>query len=271
MTSPVTDSLASIRRAHSRAFSALEILIAVIILGILAGLVVPTVQNRVKEARIRTATNDVKTIVDALTRVAIDSNYFVPLHILDDVHLDTSVSGISTWDHNNADAINLEETNPNVASGKEKEIFIDIEEGDFVDSADNRRLFDQMIGELGSGSPSYEDRKRALDRFRFVPPYVSWNRDGDDDDMQDDPWGNPYFFFTPKGMVHDYDSRDPLLRKIQHEITEDFDYTTFSGSSGAQCDEIFDRYVVLSMGPDGMPGDDGTNFAEGDDIFMYFN
>lgn len=79
-------------------------------------------------------------------------------------------------------------------------------------------------------------------------PYVSYQRSrtdwqnifGYDVGTPLDPWGNPYYLFTPAGLV-----RPPMGITLESYADQ------------------FDRYTIVSYGPDGQPGGD-------DDLFYSF-
>ncbi len=73
--------------------------------------------------------------------------------------------------------------------------------------------------------------------FQYQGPYITYQQnrmDGADSEYDPgtplDPWGNPYYFYTPLG----------LLEPRQERITQR-DYG-----------DIFDRYTIVSFGPDGI-------------------
>ncbi|MCX7048849.1 MAG: type II secretion system protein [Candidatus Sumerlaeota bacterium] len=255
-----------------RAFSVLEVLIAVIIIGILAVLMVPTLSKRIEQSRISAAGKDLGELREALTRGAIDTGYYYPQHVLDDV---LSVDPLAP------DSIILENNNPQVVGAKRTSIFIDPKTGDFVPDAEAVTIWNRMT--YPAGQPA--ERIKAVQNFGFKGSYLTWNRDKRRMDMQQDPWGNPYLFFTQKGMVWDYDDPNNLVPPsmipppaptpngtglIQHQITLTWDYLTFKAAGGTACN-VFDRCAVLSMGPNGMPGDiTYPDFGKGDDIIIMF-
>ena len=57
-------------------FSLIEIMVVVVILGILAALVVPNIMNRPEQARIVKASQDVKSIQNALELYKLDNGFY---------------------------------------------------------------------------------------------------------------------------------------------------------------------------------------------------
>jgi len=262
-----------------RAFSILEVLITVIIIGILAVIMVPTLSKRVEESRIRAAQRDLYELREAETRAAIDTGYYYPQHVLDDV-----VTEGTNWQFNDfpiTDTILFEYQNPMVADNKWKSIFIDPQTGDFVqDDTVAGAIYDKMIN---FGTQDHMAAIEAVKRFGFNGPYISWNHDTNGDDMQEDPWGNPYLMFTRVGMVWEWNSPDrpgvPLGQYfIQHQMAKEYwDYSTFTPTGPYEAaTNVFDRPTLLSMGPNGIPGGNlGTatylQFGAGDDIKVSFD
>jgi len=64
-------------RSSSRGFTLIEIMVVVVILGILAGIVVPRIMDRPDDARIAKARQDIRTIEQALQLYRMD-NYVYP-------------------------------------------------------------------------------------------------------------------------------------------------------------------------------------------------
>jgi len=62
---------------RSKGFTLIEIMVVVVILGVLAALVVPSVIDRIVDARIQAAKSDIRTIESALSLYKID-NYKYP-------------------------------------------------------------------------------------------------------------------------------------------------------------------------------------------------
>lgn len=61
------------KRARTRAFTLIEVMVVIVILGILAALVVPKVMSRPDEARIVAARQDVASLVQALKLYKLDN------------------------------------------------------------------------------------------------------------------------------------------------------------------------------------------------------
>jgi general secretion pathway protein G len=73
---------ASVRRAvppslrRAAGFTLIELLVVLVIIGVLAGLIVPNVLNRAEEARVTAARTDVNNLVQALKLYKLDNQRF---------------------------------------------------------------------------------------------------------------------------------------------------------------------------------------------------
>ncbi|MCG5529282.1 type II secretion system major pseudopilin GspG [Halorhodospira halochloris] len=63
------------RRSHS-GFTLIEIMVVVVILGILAGIVVPRIMDRPDSARVEAAKQDIRSIESALNLYRLDNNHY---------------------------------------------------------------------------------------------------------------------------------------------------------------------------------------------------
>ena len=63
-------------RAGQRGFTLIEIMVVVIIIGLLAAVIVPTVINKVDEARISKAKADIQSLETALTMYRLDNSKY---------------------------------------------------------------------------------------------------------------------------------------------------------------------------------------------------
>jgi prepilin-type N-terminal cleavage/methylation domain-containing protein len=224
---------------RSSGFSIIELLVALIIIGLLIAVIVPILSMRTKEAQERAAMSDMQHIADAQERAAIDTGYFYRLYILDD---EWAGDGIGLGDPNDVMDGLLDEAD-NTIYQNPKRIFIDPQTGLFLVNAVT--FFDNNI--LAANETAYGWHGR----------YITWQRDTDSSDIGDDPWGNDYLFFTKAGVVQEPEGD---IRSV---------YTSPDGQSYDA--KVFDRPTVLSLGPDGAPGSgSGTDFGEGDDLKRQF-
>jgi len=229
------------KRSHNvPAFTIVEIVIAVIIIGILATTLIPVLIKKVEGAKVTSAKRDLEEIANAEDRVAIDTGYYVRLFALDAGTTGTSVDfgdlpGFSSMDT----------------------IFIN------PDPRDQTLTTAQgLLDKLAYVTPESP--------YKWDGPYYNIHRDEtlEQNDsvstpkhlhgIPNDPWGNDYLLFTREGLVKEPDGEMVTIA------------TDFSGSPATQ---VFDRPTVLSLGPNGVPGPDAGGqpaFGKGDDIARAF-
>lgn len=221
-------------------FSIVEVIVVMAIIGVLTLILVPVVSNRVREARIKAAETDIEHIAAAMERVAVDTNYMFRFYVLDDViggdATDNETPSLDIVDGTYDEALN---------SNNGKNIFIRTDT--FIFDLNFATIFDDQFASNISGNET---------KFGWNGPYINWQRDVNDNDWPDDPWGHDYLLFGPAGGLGPYDA-DFQLSGVQYGAG-----TTASGSWSAFAN-IFDRGVILSVGPDGMPGN-GAAFPAGD-------
>lgn len=228
-------------------FSTVELLIAVIILGVLVLIIVPRLATRTELARQKAALADLENIQNALERSAIDTGYCYRLYVLDDTKGGDGIGFGGVDDR--IDGVRDEQFN--TVAQNQRQIFIDIEEGDF------KANYVDLYNLLATNETN----------FGWNGPYINWNRDRVDaqgnpsaprpnnaDDIPDDPWGKNYLFFTKRGLVL--------------EPNGIIEQGTYLGSNTV----VFDRMTLLSLGPNGLPGDGtaGARFGTGDDLLRQF-
>ncbi len=224
---------------RSSGFSIIELLVALIIIGLLIAVIVPILSMRTKEAQHRAAMSDMQHIQDAQERAGIDTGFFYRLYVLDD---NWAGDGYGLGD--SADVLDgLLDESSNQIYQNPKRIFIDVKTGEFFSNAD---IF-------------YDNNIRLANEtaFNWHGRYITWQRDLNGNDIGDDPWGNDYMFFTKAGVVLEPDGD---IRNV------------YIGNDGLSYDaKVFDRPTILSLGPNGLPGSGaGTDFGDSDDLKRQF-
>lgn len=68
--------LATARAARARGFTLIEIMVVVVIIGLLAAVIVPEVVNKVDEARVAKAKEDIQSLETALTEYRLDNSVY---------------------------------------------------------------------------------------------------------------------------------------------------------------------------------------------------
>jgi prepilin-type N-terminal cleavage/methylation domain-containing protein len=216
-------------------FSIVEILIAVIIIGVLASVLVPVLINRSRESRLRVCEQELQSIADAQERAAIDTGYYYRFFVLDDLPGNTGANSIG------AEQDNTFFDNPT-------QIFVDPETNDLLSLTRSAVMYDRITNETDYGWPG---------------PYYTIHRDetfvvGYETEMghlagiPNDPWGSDYVFVTREGALA--------------EPAGQFRTMYMGGLT-----QGFDRPAVVSFGPDGLPGSDGNpQLGRGDDLYRSF-
>ncbi|MCX7718351.1 MAG: prepilin-type N-terminal cleavage/methylation domain-containing protein [Candidatus Sumerlaeaceae bacterium] len=231
-------------------FTVLELLIAVIIIGILVAIIVPVYTDRAEQARLTAAQQDLDALKTAQEHAAIDTAYFYALYVLDDVR----------------DFDGVPSSNPNDRTDgiRDEVLRTDI-------SGDPRRIFiDTTSGQVPAGFATiFSQIQTSETNFNWNGPYVNYTRRSLPGEFTDvpadmplDPWGRPYLFFTKDGYFN------PRTLTIDNQVT--INGTTLLGDA-----TIFDRPTVLSLGADGASGGivngvQNNNFGTGDDLFRQF-
>ncbi|MCX7626357.1 MAG: type II secretion system protein GspG [Candidatus Sumerlaeaceae bacterium] len=230
-------------------FTIIELIISVIIIGILVAIIIPVYVTRADEARLSAALQDLEALQTAQQHAAIDTGYFYRLYVLDDVAGGDNVPA-SNLTADRVDGIRDEALRSDVSNPKL--LFIDVKSGTFL--LGGNAIFDRMA--------------QNETAFNWNGPYVSVPRKvGLKNPVANvpagtplDPWGNPYLFFTKEGLVND---RDGVIA------------TVYVGLDGNSYNAVrFDRPTVLSLGPNGVPGNGAgssePHFGQGDDLYRQF-
>jgi len=225
-------------------FTIIEILIAVIIIGILVAIIIPVLLRRTEEARVASAESDLEHLQAAEERAYLNTQWLYRFYVLDDVPGGDGV--YAPGNPNDIDGVRDEQYNITVT--EPTRMFIDYRTGDF-DTTRYASLYNRL--------------SRDETEFGWAGPYINYQRmKVNEADLPLDPWGNEYMMFTRKGLVN---MRTGVVDRFYSFIADD-------GSSVPLFVPFFDRTTVLSMGPNGTPGD-GTpaaRFGTGDDLLRQF-
>jgi len=252
-------------------FTIIELLIAVIILGILVMIIIPRISNRTKQAKINACLSELKELAEAERRLEIDYGYYGRFYMLDDVAGGDQIANgnVSVTPKDTIDGIadEVAVTTGTIPNPNSQNYFVYIAQ-DPLDTNDGLLIVN-----------SYN----FIDETRYTGPYINYRRemrvipDNDTSDLMDiplDPWNSPYLLFTKIGLVYEFSSTNPQFQLL-HGPTTPLD------TNGEWIDEqilanvetqIFDRLTILSLGPDAMIGDgnvDTDRFGEGDDLLIH--
>ncbi|MBN1475898.1 prepilin-type N-terminal cleavage/methylation domain-containing protein [Candidatus Sumerlaeota bacterium] len=259
------------------AFSIIELLISLIIISILVAMVILIASQRAAEARLRTAQADMRLIAEAEQQAVTDSGYFLRLYVLDDI------TGLPP-------AGDLPPT-PGDGTGDE---FDTLGEEELNTRNPDGGLY-AIVPDLGSlRQSSSTDVGDLVDRTSLMAnetalglglPYITYQREysdlstGDVFNVPRDPWGQPYMIMTRLGFVNDVDSLfqgSPATGATSSALIDPV--TVIDAGSGAPVGTydatIFDRFTLVSFGPDALPGDGGTGDIgdeDSDDLTLQLN
>jgi type II secretory pathway pseudopilin PulG len=226
------------------------------IIGVLAVILVPVLINRLDETRSAAAVRDMEEIVEAQKRIAIDTGYYARLFILDCVKGGDNIPfGENHTIKGIEDAALVGGFYQNT-----NRLFISPQTNDLLTAVAAQVVYDRLVrnDSMSWNGPYYtihRDEKNTLGVGEHDPlPTVGFPRLHG---IPTDPWGNDYLFFTRIG----------LMAEPQGELLGPA--ATIGGQSYQT--EVFDRPAVVSMGPDGLPGEEGNRvFGKGDDIVRLF-
>lgn len=215
------------RTNGTRGVTLTELLVVMVIITLLSTLILLVYVNRMEQARISVATGECRELAHAQEMCALIHGYYVPLQVLDDRPAITGVSSVG-------DVITLEDLS-------------------------NIRLVHPLIPpqfQQGNQPTLASDLPRIREmRLNWQGPFTNiqrayvGNEDPRDPNFQNsptvrldfplDPWGNPYRFYSPIGIIGTNANRT------------DYTNLTISFSDGlitTQDDRNFERYAIVSWG-----------------------
>ncbi len=247
-----------------------ETLIVLAVIGLLAGSAIPVYHGRASEAKLNRARVEVEGLARAETEVARVHAFYVPLQMLDDIPVDPSTRILGrTDDVQNEANVFLIDAHENPLDQRNRGQ-LRLLSGRITDLR-VRDLFEQWQGPFaqftrvfistGTGTDTTGGDEFDSTRTRLDYPM--------------DPWGNPYYFYSPEGVV------GSLAGSIAQGQTRPTDFQLGSTSWGdgllTRLDRRFDRFAVVSFGPDGVSdrtaiaGSSSTGLPlRGDDIVYLF-
>lgn len=237
-----------------RAVTLIELLVVLAIISLLATIAVPVYLNQMQRARYAVARAEVRNIAEAQQQVAIIHGFYVPIHILNNIPNRTDSLG-------------------GTASARD--------DFDNHDDLGNVFVIDATVSvgeQSGAGQLSLasNENRVSLMRETWQGPFLNpqrVRRVGSDPatntqgifhlDFVVDPWGTPYRFYTDLGETG---GALPSGTESQIVITDD-DLTL---STGASETDRFDRFAIVSFGPDGQSDFTGDPLDQGNDVFYTF-
>jgi len=235
-----------------RAVTLIELLVVVLILTLLATAATPVFVGQIQQARLATARFEVDEIAKAQQLCALAHSVYVPLQVLDD--LPPKVGGP-------APPAGTDDLENSIAGGQI--LLVEVARNSLDMQANGQKNLANWATLGGLTEQVYRGW-----RGPFLQPQRVWagtdginDRDDDTDQRFDhplDPWGNPYRFFSPEGV---------LGTSASSVTTTSYSTNSFSDGAFTTTLDRFDRYAIVSLGPDGI-FDTGTT-ADDDIIFLF--
>jgi len=230
-----------IRRA---AVTLTELLVVLVIISVLSTIALPVYINQSERARIATARQEVALLGQAQEACGISHGLYLPLQVLDDL---SDPQGLMSF---RADTLQNEGTGVHAIDFN---VPISLLGPNSVANPLLGDLSDPRINRLVS---TWEGPFINFQRFNDTDKDpTNLNRD----DYPLDPWGNPYLFYSPLGVIDN-------IPTINADGT--FSSGLFNGSLVIGSDpNRFDRWAIVSLGPNGR-----SDFAQiiQDDIVYLF-
>lgn len=276
-TYPLRIKAASVRLSAHRqhGFSMVELIISVVIISLLTLTLTPVVINRVEEAKIAAAREDLKALAAAEERAALETGYYYRIYALNDGRGDGDNRTSAPPNMNNITDPNHIESIMDIplmsAYGTPTKIFIKTTgtvSGSNLGSQDYMTNYTALWSQI--------DRDKGFS-FGWKGPYINWTRDVNMNDWPDDPWGNDYIFFVMGGAIYppQRNSSGTFDTDQSEQLQTSLSIRVGNSTQNYTANKVFDRPTFLSMGPDGLPGAGGSvtdedGFGSGDDIYYSF-
>lgn len=247
-------------RKHTAGVTLTELLVVLLIIAILGTIAVPVYLNRLETARVRTAQAEVRELAQAEDMVAATHGFYVPLQMLDDVVEADPATTDAFADTVDNEPLNIALYKVNLPPldqtvGNQREL------GDVDFDNDVQSLVDNWQGPFINFNRFF----KGLDGNRLKTNAMDSDTNEVSRDFPLDPWGQPYRFFGPLGILGS-DAFDPRPF-TQWNVDNMFDLVQIE-RSGDQ--DPFDRFAIVSYGADQEPNRFSDNTNEGDDIIYMF-
>lgn len=243
-----------------KAVTLTELLVVVAIIALLSTMAVPVYINQLQRARIATAQMETRNIAQAMEACAITHGFMVPIHILNNVPNQPAGSPAG----NQIDSFD------NLPGNGSDRFIIDISRPLEDQTASDQFRLNENNQRVRQMIESWQGPFLNPKRIGYVGQTVGVNLGDRDKDLVLDPWGNPYRVWSERGLLGS-DTPPGTTGETLSLGMDDLAVPT-SGSFGQH---RFDRYAILSFGPNGVWGDGtaGTQNSSqdfGDDIYSTF-
>lgn len=253
-------------RETRRGLTLTELVTVLAIMSFIATIILMVFTKRMSEARLSVAAAECKMLANAEETVAIEFGFYVPLQVLNDQPIIRNGSDFT----NVGNQIHLE---PNT-------VYLINANTPIQDQAGNQAAFGG-VDNNGNVSVGTDGRVARLIK-NWRGPYASFQRfyvpstyTGPADrnyvqstdarlDYPLDPWGVPYFLYSPYGPVGGYGFASPATPS-----DNDFNQQFGNGRINTNISYENDRFAVVSWGPNGLP-DYTQPDSRKDDVYYYF-
>jgi len=255
-----------------RAVTLTELLVVLVIISLLATVAVPVYVNKVEQAKISTARMEVREIAHAQEQCALIHGFYVPLQVLDNLiyDVDTHSSGNPRTD----DMENEDQDIYLIVATRSVELQYG---GDQLRLRDwegvNRHPMVQNLYTKWAGPFLNPQRVAFGEEIQRNLLTSAEENEATSLDFPLDPWGNPYRFYSPIGII----GSDALTEHLPVGAPGDKpsgSWTNFSNGQLTQNDDRFDRFAIVSFGPnmrtDAQGGGTGFTDTDSDDIVFLF-
>jgi prepilin-type N-terminal cleavage/methylation domain-containing protein len=223
----------------ARGVTLTELLVVLAIISLLATILLPVYVNKMQQARIATAKQEVREIAEAEEACASIHGFYVPFQVLDDLNPGALVATGAR-------------TPPDILSNSVQTaggIFLIDPNTDLLAQLANQRVMtasDLQRQAVPRVETMYQNWSGPFLKFqRYFRPNINTNTDPSNTNVRDDypldPWGQPYRFFWPLGLIG-----------TGAENLSAWSDGNFNGSLRNTGQTFYDRFAVVSLGPDGL-------------------
>ena len=227
-----------------------ELLVVLLIVGLLSTIALPVYMNRAERARISTAEAECRQIAEAEEACAAVHTLYVAIQVLDDVAGSTADGLNSTRD----DSIQFE-TSQYAIDPSRPVARLSVSQPLISTSSEDTRVRNMV---RNWGGPFLNPQHIYTGTSDTVEP--TNNESYIRRDYPLDPWGQPYRFYSPLGIIGS---------SATSTSPDSFDSTGFSDGVVTNNDQRFDRFAIVSFGPNG-ESNSNTADADDDDIIYFF-
>ncbi len=211
----------------SRGVTLTELVVVIAIVSLLATILLPVAFNRMEQARIVVAKEEVRNIAEAMQQCAAIHGYYVPIRVLDNLH--------GNIDPTTTDDIENEIGAVTYLIHATRNVNLQIADGQLeIGESGTERFINEWNGPFLNPQRVYVDEGAAVGS-------EDWWRE----DMPLDPWGNPYRFYSRLGYIGE--------SRVRSQNPSDWD-GAFTGELNNVGDSIYDElqgYAIVSYGPNG--------------------